>query len=176
MLALVLPTVAQAKPVTPRHAGVYNYLRRHVVHHHGARAAGRDILRDGRSDHRAVTDADVMSSIGVFERTLYPPPAPVAPAPVAYSSSPASSTAPTSVSSSGGCGGNTPYEGGGQCWAIPYNIVSCESGGQNVPNSQGSGANGYYQLMSGGTGTRAEQDAAAAALWNGGAGRGNWVC
>lgn len=162
---LVVASPALAKQVSPRHRGVYYYLRRHVVRKYGVRPAGRNILRDGRSDERAVTDADIVMSIGVYERILHPPPAPV------YTSSTVSSSTP---SVGGACGGDTPYPGGGQCWAIPYTIVSCESGGQNVPNNQGSGANGYYQLMVGGTGSRAEQDAAAHALWANGAGGGNW--
>jgi septal ring factor EnvC (AmiA/AmiB activator) len=72
-------------------------------------------------------------------------------------------------------------------WAIPYAIVLCESGGQNLtPNS--AGASGYYQIMPatwklfGGTGPaaylagKAEQDAVATRIWNGGAGASNWVC
>ncbi|MGZ4247675.1 MAG: transglycosylase family protein [Solirubrobacteraceae bacterium] len=72
-------------------------------------------------------------------------------------------------------------------WAIPYAIVLCESGGQNLsPNS--AGASGYYQIMPatwklfGGTGpaaylaSKAEQDAVARRIWNGGAGAHNWVC
>ncbi|HSS39665.1 MAG TPA: transglycosylase family protein, partial [Polyangia bacterium] len=72
-------------------------------------------------------------------------------------------------------------------WAIPYAIVLCESGGQNLsPNS--AGASGYYQIMPatwklfGGTGPaaylagKAEQDAVASRIWNGGAGAHNWVC
>ncbi len=72
-------------------------------------------------------------------------------------------------------------------WAIPYAIVLCESGGQNLtPNS--AGASGYYQIMPatwrlfGGTGpaaylaSKAEQDAVATRIWNGGAGASNWVC
>ena len=72
-------------------------------------------------------------------------------------------------------------------WAIPYAIVLCESGGQNLsPNS--AGASGYYQIMPatwklfGGTGpaaylaSKAEQDAVASRIWNGGAGAHNWVC
>jgi hypothetical protein len=72
-------------------------------------------------------------------------------------------------------------------WAIPYPIVLCESGGQNLsPNS--AGASGYYQIMPatwklfGGTGpaaylaSKAEQDAVASRIWNGGAGAHNWVC
>lgn len=72
-------------------------------------------------------------------------------------------------------------------WAIPWEIVQCESGGQNLPPNS-AGASGYYQIMPatwkglGGKGPhaylrpKAEQDAAAAKLWNGGAGASNWVC
>ncbi len=72
-------------------------------------------------------------------------------------------------------------------WAIPYPIVLCESGGQNLPPNS-AGASGYYQIIPstwrlfGGTGpaayltSKAEQDAVAARIWNGGAGASNWVC
>jgi septal ring factor EnvC (AmiA/AmiB activator) len=72
-------------------------------------------------------------------------------------------------------------------WAIPYPIVLCESGGQNLtPNS--AGASGYYQIIPGtwrlygGSGpaaylaSKSEQDAVAARIWNGGAGASAWVC
>lgn len=81
--------------------------------------------------------------------------------------------------------------GGGQSstgpWAIPWAIVQCESGGQNVPPNS-AGASGYYQFMPatwqalGGStpnayqASKAEQDRLAAKLWNGGAGAGNWDC
>jgi peptidoglycan hydrolase CwlO-like protein len=72
-------------------------------------------------------------------------------------------------------------------WAIPWEVVQCESGGQNLPPNH-AGASGYYQIMPatwkglGGRGPhaylrpKAEQDAAAAKLWNGGKGAHNWVC
>ncbi|HEX8208044.1 MAG TPA: transglycosylase family protein [Solirubrobacteraceae bacterium] len=72
-------------------------------------------------------------------------------------------------------------------WAIPWEIVQCESGGQNLPPNS-AGASGYYQFMPdtwkglGGKGPhaylrpKAEQDALAAKLWAGGAGAHNWVC
>jgi septal ring factor EnvC (AmiA/AmiB activator) len=72
-------------------------------------------------------------------------------------------------------------------WAIPYPIVLCESGGQNLPPNS-AGASGYYQIMPatwrlfGGSGPAAylagkgEQDAVASRIWNGGAGASNWVC
>jgi septal ring factor EnvC (AmiA/AmiB activator) len=72
-------------------------------------------------------------------------------------------------------------------WAIPYPIVLCESGGQNLPPNS-AGASGYYQIMAatwklfGGSGpaaylaSKAEQDAVASRIWRGGAGASNWVC
>jgi septal ring factor EnvC (AmiA/AmiB activator) len=72
-------------------------------------------------------------------------------------------------------------------WAIPYAIVLCESGGQNLPPNS-AGASGYYQIipstwaMYGGTGpaaylaSKAEQDAVASRIWAGGSGIGNWDC
>jgi septal ring factor EnvC (AmiA/AmiB activator) len=72
-------------------------------------------------------------------------------------------------------------------WAIPYAIVLCESGGQNLPPNS-AGASGYYQIIPstwtgfGGTGpaaylaSKSEQDAVATRIWRGGAGASNWVC
>jgi hypothetical protein len=86
-------------------------------------------------------------------------------------------------------GSPVPYGGSGASggWAIPWPIVQCESGGQNLtPNADG--ASGYYQILpstwtgAGGTGPAAylapksEQDRIASILWNNGAGASNWVC
>jgi septal ring factor EnvC (AmiA/AmiB activator) len=77
--------------------------------------------------------------------------------------------------------------GGNGGWAIPYAIVLCESGGQNLPPNS-AGASGYYQIIPstwklfGGSGpaaylaSKAEQDAVASRIWRGGAGASNWVC
>ena len=77
--------------------------------------------------------------------------------------------------------------GPGGPWAIPWAIVQCESGGQNLPPNS-AGASGYYQFLPstwrglGGStpnayqASKAEQDRLAARLWAGGAGAGNWVC
>jgi septal ring factor EnvC (AmiA/AmiB activator) len=77
--------------------------------------------------------------------------------------------------------------GPGGPWAIPWAIVQCESGGQNLPPNF-AGASGYYQFMvatwkglGGSTpqayqASKAEQDRLASKLWAGGAGRDNWVC
>jgi peptidoglycan hydrolase CwlO-like protein len=75
--------------------------------------------------------------------------------------------------------------GGG--WAIPWNIVRCESGGRNTgPNYVG--ASGFYQIIPstwklfGGRGDAAhkapksEQDRVASRIYNGGSGASNWVC
>ena len=72
-------------------------------------------------------------------------------------------------------------------WAIPWPIVQCESGGQNLPPNR-AGASGYYQFLPetwrrlGGStphayqAPKAEQDRLAARLWASGAGAGNWTC
>jgi hypothetical protein len=77
--------------------------------------------------------------------------------------------------------------GPGGPWAIPWPIVQCESGGQNLPPNS-AGASGYYQFLvetwrglGGSTpqayqASKAEQDRLATQLWAGGAGAGNWVC
>ncbi len=86
-------------------------------------------------------------------------------------------TSPNPLGPTGGSGG----------WTIPYAIVLCESGGQNLPPNS-AGASGYYQIIPGtwklfgGSGpaaylaSKAEQDAVASRIWRGGAGASNWVC
>ncbi len=81
-------------------------------------------------------------------------------------------------------GGGVPLTAG---WAIPVQIVLCESGGQDLPPNS-AGASGYYQIIPstwrgfGGRGPaaylapKAEQDAVASRIWNHGAGARNWVC
>jgi septal ring factor EnvC (AmiA/AmiB activator) len=77
--------------------------------------------------------------------------------------------------------------GVGGPWAIPWPIVQCESGGQNLPPNS-AGASGYYQILPstwklfGGSGpaawkaSKAEQDRVASRIWAGGSGAHNWVC
>jgi peptidoglycan hydrolase CwlO-like protein len=77
--------------------------------------------------------------------------------------------------------------GPGGPWSIPWPIVECESGGQNLPPN-GATASGYYQMLDstwhglGGStphafqASKAEQDRLAAKLWAGGSGAHNWVC
>jgi septal ring factor EnvC (AmiA/AmiB activator) len=105
----------------------------------------------------------------------------------------ASASAPAAGGGGGGGGGSSvgapvgPTLGPSGGWAIPYAIVLCESGGQGLPPNS-AGASGYYQILPstwklfGGTGpaaylaSKAEQDAVASRIWNGGAGASNWVC
>jgi len=77
--------------------------------------------------------------------------------------------------------------GPGGPWAIPWPVVQCESGGQNLPPNYAS-ASGYYQMLDstwkglGGStrhayqASKAEQDRLAGRLWAGGSGAHNWVC
>ncbi|HEV2774868.1 MAG TPA: transglycosylase family protein [Solirubrobacteraceae bacterium] len=77
--------------------------------------------------------------------------------------------------------------GPGGPWSIPWPVVQCESGGQNLPPNV-AGASGFYQFMPatwrglGGStphaylAPKAEQDRLAARLWAGGGGAHNWVC
>src|SRR5579875_3350116 len=97
---------------------------------------------------------------------------------------------PVASSTAGTTSAPTPagptFSGSGG-WAIPYAVVLCESGGQDLtPNS--AGASGYYQILPstwkeyGGTGpaaylaSKAEQDAVASRIWAGGSGASAWVC
>jgi hypothetical protein len=77
--------------------------------------------------------------------------------------------------------------GPGGPWAIPWVVVQCESGGQNLPPNWAT-ASGYYQFITstwkglGGStphayqASKAEQDRLAARLWDGGRGASNWDC
>jgi septal ring factor EnvC (AmiA/AmiB activator) len=103
----------------------------------------------------------------------------------AAAASAAASSLPSTSSSAAASSGPALGPSGG--WAIPYAIVLCESGGQNLPPNS-AGASGYYQIMPatwrlfGGHGPaaylagKAEQDAVASRIWNGGAGASNWTC
>jgi septal ring factor EnvC (AmiA/AmiB activator) len=99
----------------------------------------------------------------------------------------AAAQAAAAAGSSGTPFASSPALGPSGGWAIPYAIVLCESGGQNLPPNS-AGASGYYQIIPstwasfGGTGpaaylaSKAEQDAVASRIWNNGAGASNWTC
>jgi peptidoglycan hydrolase CwlO-like protein len=83
--------------------------------------------------------------------------------------------------------GNASHIGPGGPWAIPWPVVQCESGGQNLPPNWAT-ASGYYQIIiptwKGFGGPTAQayqaskgvQDAIASRIWNGGKGASNWDC
>jgi hypothetical protein len=118
-----------------------------------------------------------------FQNVPEPPPPPPAPEPepeVQYTEPEASvpQAAPEPEPQSGGASNG---------WAIPEDIVMCESGGDYTAHNPHSSASGAYQITDGtwdgygGYNSAAEappsvQDERAAQIWNGGAGRGNWVC
>jgi hypothetical protein len=153
----------------------YHVLRERIVEKHGARAPGRNIVRQGvrtKRGSRAATNTDIAASIATFRRMLAPPPPP-APAP----SSSSTSTTPTAGLQSAGSGG--------ACGAIPGYIVGRESGGDPNAVNPSSGAFGCYQLLPdhfaaggecAGLGTdQAGQDECAGRLWDGGAGSSHWA-
>jgi septal ring factor EnvC (AmiA/AmiB activator) len=98
----------------------------------------------------------------------------------------AEAAASSSSSSSSGSVSSGPALGPSNGWAIPWPIVQCESGGQNLPPNS-AGASGYYQIIPGtwaaygGTGpaayltSKAEQDAVARRIWAG-SGPSAWDC
>ncbi len=141
-LAVSIPAVANAKPVTPRDAHHYAHLYHQVAAKFGRRAPGRNIVRWGFGSDQRVTDAQVVSSISVLERMLAPPPpvapaavAPAAKAPVAESATPVTQTsdAGTSAASAGS--------------PLPACTWQPESGGNPSAVNPSSGAGGYYQIM-----------------------------
>jgi peptidoglycan hydrolase CwlO-like protein len=86
-----------------------------------------------------------------------------------------------------GAESNASHIGPGGPWAIPWAVVQCESGGQNLPPNWAT-ASGYYQSIIptwkafGGPTAQAYQaskpvqDAIASKIWDGGAGANNWDC
>ena len=86
-----------------------------------------------------------------------------------------------------GAESNASNAGPGGPWAIPWAVVQCESGGQNLPPNWAT-ASGYYQIIiptwkgfGGPTAqayqaSKAVQDAIASKIWDGGGGANNWDC
>jgi hypothetical protein len=144
-LTLAVPSAAaaNAKPVTPRHARQYAQLYHHVAVKFGHRAPGRNIVRWGFASGQRVTDARVLTSIGVFERMLAPPP-PVA-QPVA--SSAAGSVQPVTQVSDAGASNTSTASTASTGSPLPTCTWQPESGGNPSAVNPSSGAGGYYQIM-----------------------------
>lgn len=137
-----------------------------------------DSIRPGQRLDRLVTRAE-MAAIDSFMAAL-PEPEPVVVEvyePPAQASEPQPAPAPaTSYGSGSGCD-----------YAIPCEIVMCESGGNYDAENPTSTASGAYQIIDGtwdGYGGYSHasdapphiQDERAAQIYAGGSGRGNWVC
>jgi hypothetical protein len=163
-LAISFAGVANAKPVTTRHARLYAHLYHHVAMKFGHRTPGRNIVRWGMAPSRPATDSQVITSIGVLERMLAPPPAPVllpvappaVPQPVAESPVPPVTDPVTQASAPA----PTPAPTGSP---LPTCTWQPESGGNPSAVNPSSGAGGYYQILpstwSAYGGTGAPQDA-----------------
>jgi soluble lytic murein transglycosylase-like protein len=143
MLAVSVPAVADAKSVTPRHARQYARLYHQVAAKLGRRAPGRNIVRWGTRSH-AVTDAQVVNSIGVLERMLAPTPAVTAAAGAVGSVTQVSDVSPAAAGA-----GSTPAVASAASTGSP--LPACtwqpESGGNPSAVNASSGAGGYYQIM-----------------------------
>jgi hypothetical protein len=135
-----------------------------VAHVHGDRTPGRNIRRDGHTNGRKSTCADLRRSTRTFRRWLAPPLAPVSSTDVTPTSSRTSAT----------------YTGGR--YSIPSSIVMCESRGDYGAYNPSSGAFGAYQIIPSTAAafgcdlsTPGGQDSCAARIWAG-QGRGAWSC
>lgn len=185
-MTLVLPGVAEARgpsdvrvvqrgdtlssiaPENTGHVCVVN-----VAEH---RITGCDTLEVGNIVRVNVTDDEISRVDRLVEewQSRQPPPPPPPPAPTP---APAPAPEPAPQAPSSGSGG----------YAIPYDIVMCESGGDYSAENPTSSASGAYQITDGtwnGYGGYSHasdapphiQDERAAQIWDGGAGRSNWVC
>lgn len=149
VLAIFIPATALAKAPTSRHNGVYEYVYHHVAHKFGPRVPGRNVLEDGRSDHKPITDANLVASTHTLEQMLVPPPvvthsyASPTPLSSSYSSTSVPSTTSTYTTqaapsySSGGAGG-VPA-------CASESGTNYSTGGANTNSS--SGATGRYQIL-----------------------------
>jgi hypothetical protein len=142
MLAVTVPAVAGAKPVTPRHARQYSRLYHQVAAKFGHRAAGRNIVRWGAVGH-AATDADVVTSIGVLERLLAPSLAVTAPAPTV---TPVTQTSGTGTTAGGATATAAAVSSASTGSPLPTCTWQPESGGNPSAVNPTSGAGGYYQI------------------------------
>lgn len=160
-LVIALPAVASAKAPTARHTAVYEHAYRQVAAKFGARAPGRNIVKDGLANGRALSDALLVASTHTLERMLIPPaPVYVAPRPAYTPAAAATAYAPAPAPS---------YSSGS---SLPSCTWAPESGGNYSAVNSSSGAYGKYQIMPStaaaygcSLSTPSGQDACAQTIW-----------
>lgn len=128
-VAALTPAMASAKPPTTAHARAYEKAYREVGRKLGPRVPGRNILKDGRKDHRAVTDAQTVASLQVLERMLIPAAAPT--------------TAVGTTASPAPTGGGAGASGVPACASESGSNYSTSAANTNAS----SGATGRYQIL-----------------------------
>jgi hypothetical protein len=154
-----------AKAPTAAHDRAYERAYTQVARKLGHRAPGRDIVKDGVSQGRGATDAEVVRSLTVLERMLA---AAAAPSPAATPTSTVASSAPVSSAGASGVPACASESG-----------TNYSTGASNTNAS--SGATGRYQITPGtaaaygcSLSTPAGQDACAAQIYAH-QGAGAWV-
>lgn len=157
-LAISVPAAAAAQPVTPQHARKYAQLYHQAAAKLGRRAPGRNIVRWGVAHNKSATDTQVLTSIGVLERMLAPPPAvtPVTDTQVTpLTDTQGNPVADTQVNTAAGTQVNTAVtqasNAGASAAPTGSSLPACtwqpESGGNPSAVNPTSGAGGYYQIM-----------------------------
>jgi hypothetical protein len=176
---LSIPATAAADPHTTCRSTTVktNYTRLYykTARVHGPRTPGRNIRRHGMTSGRKSRCRDLQRSNRTFRRWLAPPPAPVRIVAQATTVTPVDPGPGTTVASA------APTYSGGQ-YAIPAEIVQCESGGDYNAHNPATGATGAYQILPSTAqahgcdlSTPGGQDSCAATIMAT-EGRGAWSC
>lgn len=177
--ASIAPTAAGSEPTIRaktvdkfgrKQVQKYAHFHRKWTHRSGRNVVGRQIVKHGmprRGRDRVASRREWRRTMAVFRRWENPP-RPPAPPPTLASTQPSASSS---------------YVGGTGQYAIPTEIVMCESGGSYTAVNPSSGAYGAYQIIPSTAAaygcdlsTPAGQDSCAAKIWAGGAGRSQWAC
>lgn len=177
LVALALTLSVASVAITPADASASlrsQYLSHYkkVAKKYGKRKPGRNIVRYGLRRGDQPSRHTIAVSLRTFKRWLAPPPAVAMPGDTHS--------------------GNDPPGTAGGGYAIPRDIVMCESGGDYgaVNPTNPNRPAGAYQIITstwlaygGGkyaptadSASPAQQDEIAAAIYSGGAGRGQWAC
>lgn len=156
-VALLAAIPAAGQAATRQHVREYERAYHAVAQKFGHRTPGRDIVRWGSRSHGRATDRQVTASLAVLHRMLAPPP--LAPAPVAITTS-------TSVASSGYSSAPAVSSGGGgygDVPGVPSGFASCVAMREST---NGAGSSNIYGIQGGGGGgSLAEQKQAFAQMY-----------